>query len=133
MTALRVNEGDRPAVEALDAGEVEAQATVLLRKRLDAIRRWLPATLKTLEERAWPTFAAYARVGWPASPAEDARDFGRHLLRAIPAEVNNRELHRAEFAASGRRIAFRLLPRQGALQLLFRSGRDTREWFIRFL
>lgn len=132
LAALRVKEEDRTVIAALDAGELEAQATVLLRKRLDTIRRWLPATLCTLRARAWPLFSAYARTAWPASPGEDARDFCRHLLCSVAPEVSAREYHRAEFAASETTLAVRLLSRPWALQFLLRRGRGVREWFVRF-
>jgi hypothetical protein len=68
----------------------------------------------------------------PSSPAEDARDFCAHLLHIAPKEVSAREQHRAEFANGGARFAMRLVPAQWALQFLFRRGRDTREWLLRF-
>jgi len=129
IASLGVNSDDGAALAQLDAEALEFQARVLLRKRFVSLRRFLPTTLARLGDRAWPTFAAFARMHWHGSAAQDAAAFCPHLT---PGEANVREWRRAEFIVSNRRFSASILGDARAVQVLVRTRAGTREWFGRF-
>ena len=131
-----------PAWLQLVPAQVEAQADVLLRKRLDLVRRQMPATCRNLESQLWSHFRAYARACWPpaqASAGWDAREFCRRLHDQQPNLVNQVEWHRLDFRQSQRKVAIHIVgltfsrkrARPG-VQLLWRKSGRCREWWFYF-
>lgn len=138
---LGVGAEDRAAFLALAPVELEAQATVLLRKRFDLARVALPRTLAACGDGAWPEFRRYARTSWPPAERTTARDalgFCRQLQRVRPGVVCARECARMEFAVGRARIAvtfLRAAPARGGLRpafVIFLRGRGDarREWLV---
>ncbi|HEY5704114.1 MAG TPA: hypothetical protein VIS96_00905 [Terrimicrobiaceae bacterium] len=126
-----VSDADLRVLVSLPPADLEYQATVLLRKRYDLIRRLLPVTCARLSEAAWPVFREYARSHWPQSaPAElsDARAFCDYLSRTgNPHAPCRSEANRIVFAESDRLFGLYFVPdlpgRRGAhcgIQLLLR-------------
>jgi hypothetical protein len=114
MVAERLNlaESERPAFTRLIPEEVELQAQVLLRKRLDIVRRVIPETCRQLQGSEVTTFFRYARRCWPREdePAgRDALGFCRHLRCSNPKSLSEEEWHRLEFAFSSRRVSIHRL------------------------
>lgn len=140
---LDVRASDRAALLDLVPEDLEFQARVLLRKRLDAVRRVIPQTCRGLDAQAWPTFLDYARTTWPSGDdltARDAFGFCRHLEQRHPGALCEAEWHRLRFALSKQRFAIhrvRWRTKQGkarpALQFFLRPGPSRwREWVIYF-
>jgi len=138
---LDIRASDRAALLELAPADLEFQACVLLRKRLDAVRRVVPHTCRELDTQAWPTFLLYARTTWPegANPiAQDACGFCRYLQQRNPGSLCAAEWNRLQFAQSNQRFAMhrvRWRTKQGkprsALQLLLQpSPAWWREWVI---
>jgi len=99
---------DRPAFRQLVPEDVEFQARILLRKRFDLVRRFLPDTERRLGEKAWPLFLDYARVNWPAEPRvvlRDAFQFCQRLREQQPSLVCQSEWNRLRFALSEKSFA----------------------------
>lgn len=132
---------DYPAWQQLVSADVEFQADVLLRKRLDAVKTFAPATCRRLGDTLWPVFREFARHHWPGEEDEkflDAHQFCRALKQKQPDAVAGWEWNRFKFALSKSHVAFFLVKiplaknksRRG-IQLLTRnrSGRG-REFFI---
>ena len=132
---------DHPAWLQLVPEEVEFQAGILLRKRLDLVKIFAPETSRRLGAKLWPAFYEYARVSWPpegSARISDAFHFYRHLKEKQPEAVVAMEWNRLAFVSSNRRAALHLIkipasrrgPRRG-LQLLIR-GKDQirREYFV---
>lgn len=126
---------DWPAWRQLEPADVEFQAEVLLRKRLDEVRRMLPETCRALGETLWPRFHAYARKHWPAEPEakiRDAAQFCRQLAAQATGLVCAAERNRLDFAVSGRRFAVRRVRLKNAGEAdrvglqFFRRRRDGR-------
>ena len=125
---------DWPAWRQLVPAEVEFQAGVLLRKRLELVRPLLPETCRRLGDNLWPAFQAYARYHWPTATNpkwEDALEFCTRLTRQHPGLVYAAERNRLEFARSGRRIAlYRTIlktarqPVRPGVQLFLRSRKN---------
>lgn len=138
---LNIAEGERPALLRLIPEEVEIQAHVLLRKRLDVVRRVIPETCRRLQQGEWPVFLEFGRAQWPGEgePAGgDAHEFCRHLRRTNPECVNAAEWHRLEFAFSQRRFSIHRIglqpgDRRTAIQIFIRwHRRRWREFQLRF-
>lgn len=140
---LGVRGEDGAALAALPAEELECQARVLLRKRLEGVRHLLPQTCAALGENLWPHFLDYARAGCPRGQslaAQDARGFAEHLAAARVPGLCRSELHRARFALGHARGAVHLareLPVGGgprrALQVFLRGRSGSwREWAVFF-
>ena len=99
---------DWPAWRQLVPADVEFQAGVLLRKRLEQVRPFLPETCQRLGDNLWPAFHAYARYHWPAEPnpkLDDAFQFCTRLTQKFPTLVCATERNRLKFACSRRKIA----------------------------
>jgi hypothetical protein len=138
---LGVAENDRAAFLRLVPEELEVQAAVLLRKRLDQVRRALPRTCRSLGQETWEEFQRYGRLTWPPEKmrvAEDAFGFCRHLLRQRAEVVCRMEFHRVRFARGSRRWEIRFVRsvsggrefKPGA-QVFFRRGASRwREWLV---
>jgi hypothetical protein len=128
LKRLNLCEPDRVALLALNAADLEFQAQILLRKRLDAVRHVIPETCQRLREQTWRLFAEYARNFWPKSipfAAADAYAFCAHLQATQSGIVSALEWNRLRFAFSQRRFDAHLLrpdARQSrtAVQILFR-------------
>jgi len=132
---IQLGRRDWPAFSQLVPEELEFQARVLLRKRLELVRQLLPETGRRLGENLWPYFHEYARACWPAEPRaalQDAFQFCRHLKQQQPQWVSQSEWNRLCFALSGNHLAihrpFRETLRGKArlrLQIFYR-GRSNR-------
>ena len=145
---LAVREADRAALLGLVPEDLEYQAEVLLRKRMQVVRHLIPESLHRLQAAAWPLFHAYARICWPAGEhpgPRDAYDFATFLKQHQPDSLCGREWNRLEFLANRKWLAIHRvrLPREGenkrrnrhALQVLFRRGREGKrghEWLFYF-
>ena len=132
---------ERAALLALVPADLEFQARVLLRKRLDALRPVIPQTCRELGAQLWPRFLEYARESWPDGDNRAARDafgFCRFLEPRRPAALCEAEWNRLQFALAQRRFAIhrvrwqsRLGKIRPALQLLLRPAPNRwREWLI---
>jgi hypothetical protein len=138
--AWQVQVDDLDAFLALDPCELETQAVVLLRKRLDQVARLIPRTLAALGEEAWPAFRDYARAHWPADDVAghaDAYDFCTAIREVRPAALCMAEWNRLRFLRGPRRAAIHLAaillfpsrPRR-ALQLLLRRRNGAWREFL---
>ena len=81
---VRLQRTDWPAWQQLVPADVEFQATVLLRKRLDLVKFFAPETCRRMGGQLWSAFHDFARAGWPAEGSakiSDAFLFCRHLRR----------------------------------------------------
>jgi hypothetical protein len=132
-----------PAWFQLVPDDLELQATVLLRKRLDLVKKFAPETCRQTGERLWPLFQRYARLCWPpegGAKISDAFQFCQHLRRFAPETVANSEWNRLHFALSTKRVAFyivRIPAVEGrgyqGLQVLLRGRQQHwREIHLRF-
>lgn len=141
-TRLQVRPQDRAAFAALSSEEIEIQATILIRKRFDAVRRLIPATMDGLGERAWPLFLAHARGYWPETPAGQIHDTERFCVRLAQSEPRAlcaAEMNRLRFHTGRQPFAWhfvRDLRVRGrvhrAVQLLVRRGRGWSEYALHF-
>ena len=132
VAQLNLRESDCAALAQLIPADLEFQACVLIRKRLDIVRRIIPETCRALDAEMWPVFKAYARTTWPTSgqsAAYDAHGFCRHLQQHQPDALCEAELNRLRFALSRCRFALHFIRREctrneskPALQVFWRSG-----------
>lgn len=112
---LNLRDGDYAALMQLIPADLEFQAGVLLRKRLDIVCRIVPETCRLLGAETWPVFHAYARTNWPIgeqTAAKDAHGFCRHLKQHRPDFLCEAELNRLRFALSQDRFAFHFIRRK---------------------
>ena len=131
---LNLRESDHAALVQLVPADLEFQAGVLIRKRLNLVCRIVPETCQMLGDETWPVFHAYARSHWPArkqSAAHDAQGFCRHVQQHQPDCLCEAEWNRLRFAFSAHRFAIHFIHRQPSrhqskrgLQLLVRFGRQ---------
>jgi hypothetical protein len=121
--------------------DVEFQADVLLRKRLDLVKFFAPETCRQLGEKLWPAFRAFARENWPPENAAkffDAFQFFERLKQQPSDAIVAAEWNRLRFAFSKRRLAFhgvrmpdaRHRARRGLQFFLRGRGRRWREYFF---
>ena len=101
---LNVRAEDRAAFITLSPAELDAQADVLLRKRLDHVKRLAPALCAKCADRLWPRFREYARHQWPESATGDALHFCEHVLLSDSGIASRTELNRLRFLASTARL-----------------------------
>jgi hypothetical protein len=103
------------------------QADILLRKRFEAVRRFVP---RTCEAAGWTGFRAYARLDWPEDAIADAAAFCESVGRPVPEES-----HRSRFVAGRARWACHWLRRTAegpaGVQIFLRLGSRWREWVFR--
>lgn len=127
----------------LNPTEVEFQAEVLLRKRLDSVKFFAPETCRRLGEKLWPLFRDYARANWPpvgAAKFFDAFLFCQRLKQQTPAVLAVAEWNRLDFAASNRRLKIGFVrmpdtkrrPRRGLQIFLRGKNRRSHEFFFHF-
>ena len=136
---LNLCESDCAALAQLIPADLEFQARVLIRKRLDIVRRIIPETCRLLGTETWMAFHAYARTRWPSgeqSAAHDAHGFCCHLQRHRPDSLCDAERNRLCFAFSQDRFALHFIRRKqtkSALQFFLRFGpqcwRETTFYF----
>lgn len=115
---------DRAVWRLLIPADVEFQAAVLLRKRLDVVKFFIPNTCRRLGEKLWPSFNEYARNHWlgEAQPKiQDAFQFCQHLQQQKPEVIAFAEWNRLEFALSKQRFALHWV-QQSSRQRTLRSG-----------
>jgi hypothetical protein len=140
---IRLRQSDLSAWLQLVPADVEFQADVLLRKRLDLVKFFAPETCRRLGEELWPTFRKFARVNWlPEGGVKisDAFLFCQHLKRQSPEAVAASEWNRLDFALSKRRMALQWVQmpttknktRHGLQFFLRGQGQRWREFFLYF-
>jgi len=87
---IYLRESDLPAWLQLDPADVEFQAEVLLRKRLDLVKWFAPETCRRLDKKLWPVFRQFARsrggvrmepVGFRAFKAKTGFALGSNTYR----------------------------------------------------
>ena len=127
---LRVRESDQPAVVQLNPQDLEFQASLLLRKRLQAVRHQTPETCRLLGERTWPLFCQYSRRYWPIArnfAVHDAQRFLLFLRQQSPLDFDAREWNRLQFSLNHKHAALHLITvasagshRRRAVQLLLK-------------
>ena len=136
---LNVSATDRETIDGLALEEVEFQARILLKKRLNAIQRRLPTTCERLGYRLWTTFVDYSgKVSSQGNPTEDACRFAEYVAMAVPAAKCPSEVNRWQFAAGRALFSVRFTRDAGtsmfggsALQVFVRWRDDKwREWRV---
>lgn len=95
---------DRAAFVTLSPTELDTQADVLLRKRLDRVKRLVPQLCERLGSNLWKHFQAYARNQWYDDGRRDALHFCDHLRLQDAQTVQNAELNRLRFLLGSRRL-----------------------------
>jgi uncharacterized protein with von Willebrand factor type A (vWA) domain len=134
---LRVRAAERDAFASLSVEEIEVQARILLRKRFDAVRHLIPATMDRLGSSAWKSFLEHARSSWPKPPSmdvQDTRSFCAHLAATQPTVLCRSELNRLHFHLGKQTLAMHWVrdlwvrgrPRR-ALQIFIRRGQRWSE------
>ena len=138
---LNVRAEDFAAVAALAPDELEIQARVLLRKRLDAIRSIIPQTCARLGETLWPRFESYmcsVPLVSPRGGLQDALGFCLHLNITETGVVVQSELNRLHFVQGRRWLAVHVCqdlcvqgrPRPGVRVLVRLGQRCWREYAV---
>ena len=146
---FELSAADREALGAIDPEGLDAQADVLMRKRLHEARRYLPRTMEGLGDAAGGWFRRYAAGNWPVGHrrhVDDALGFAGFLAdRRIPGRCRD-EINRLRFLSRGGRFAVHVVPDlpidgrpRSALQILYRDRGsqprqlalfvDTGPWF----
>jgi hypothetical protein len=138
---IRLRESDLATWLQLNPIEVELQADVLLRKRLDLVKYFAPETCRRTGERLWQEFRKFGRENWPPESSEkitDAFQFCRRLMQTEPETLVQSEWNRLDFAVLNRRIALHWVRMSGAkkcrgIQLFLRTSNERwREFFFYF-
>jgi hypothetical protein len=129
-TNINLRREDQPALLQLVPDELEFQACVLLRKRLEGVRKLAPQTCDALGDELWSVFHRYARNRPPSGEYSVVRDaYGFcHFLETIPLKTGcASELNRLRFVLNRKRLAIHCLRRTKqnqqvapAVQLLLR-------------
>lgn len=129
---FQLRRSDWPAWRQLVPADVEFQAEVLLRKRLDQVTFFAPETCGRLGSQLWPTFRDYARIHWPPDGGAkmlDAFEFCRQLRQTDGQAVVAVEWNRIRFALSKWPAAFYRVQTPGqdgklrhGLQIFLRGG-----------
>ena len=138
---IQLRSADLTTWMELNPTDVELQADVLLRKRLDLVKYFAPETCRKLGEKLWHEFRKFGRENWPpegAGKITDAFQFCRRLRHNEPHTIVQSEWNRLDFAVSKRRVALHWIQMSGTktkthrgLQLFFRSkGGHWREFFL---
>jgi hypothetical protein len=139
---LRVRAEERAPFAALSSEELGIQAMILVRKRFDAVRRLIPATMAELGERGWELFRAHAHGFWPEAPAGPVRDteqFCARLSQSEPRSLCTAEMNRLRFHTGEQPLAVHLVRdllvrgrARRAVQLFVRHRRGWSEHAIHF-
>jgi hypothetical protein len=139
VEALNVRTTDCQAIVRLAPDEVEFQARILLKKRLDAIQRFIPITCERLGEGIWTTFVDYSnKISSLSDVTEDACCFAEYVAEAVPAARCSSEVNRLRFAKGRSRFCMRFTRDAGrsmlggrALQAFVRwSDGGWKEWRV---
>jgi hypothetical protein len=107
LVQLRLS--DRPIWLQLTPFDVETQAEVLLKKRMDIVKFVAPQTSRRLGQKLWPVFHQYGRINWPPERSAKIYDtflFCQYVKQHEPEAVVASEWNRVIFAFSKRRAAF---------------------------
>ncbi len=129
---------DRAAFLTLSPSELEAQADVLLRKRLDCVKRLAPNLCAKLSGALWPRFREYARNQWHEDKTRDALFFCEHVARDDFELLSRTELNRLQFLTSDSKIRVHFVRdlrfgngRRRGIQILRRSRKRSvgETWF----
>jgi hypothetical protein len=105
---IHLRRTDIPAFRQLIPDELEFQARILLRKRFELTRTFLPETTRRLGDQGWALFLEYGRASWPAEPRaglQDAFQFCQRLDQLTPKIVSKSERNRLQFALSEKHLA----------------------------
>lgn len=105
---IKLRPSDWPDFLQLIPADLEFQAQILLRKRLELVRHLLPETTRRAGDQFDPAFFKYARTCWPPelrAALQDAFEFCRELKRQQSIVVDASEWNRLVFAISRRRTA----------------------------
>lgn len=140
---IQLCQADLNAWLGLNPTDVELQADVLLRKRLDLVKFFAPGTCRQLGEKLWQEFQQFGRENWPADGSEKITDtfrFCERLKQNEPSTLVKSEWNRLNFAVSNRRIGLHWVRMPGAdaqtrrgVQIFLRvKGRGWREFFLYF-
>jgi hypothetical protein len=129
---LNVRAEDRAAFITLSPTELDTQADVLLRKRLEHVKRLAPELCARLAGNLWQHFRAYARNQWHEDGSQDALHFCEHVLLNDAQIISRTELNRLEFLASGQRMRINFVRdlrvgnrKRSGIQILRRSGKGS--------
>ena len=129
---LNVRAEDRAAFLMLSPAELDAQADLLLRKRLEHVKRLAPELCARLTGHLWPCFQEYARNLWPQDAIRDALHFCEHVLLNDAQLVLRTELNRLRFLASSAQMRVYLVRdfrvgnrRRNGIQILRRGGKGS--------
>jgi len=140
-TTVRLRRADLKAWQNLVPEDLEFQAAVLLRKRLDLVKFFAPETCRQIGENLWPAFEKYGRTNWPNEhlpKSNDALQFCRHLREETAQQVSISEWNRLSFANSHRYFSLHWvrLPVKGGKSRpgfqLFLRGPEQRWWEFLF-
>lgn len=136
---MGLDQADLQRVLNLEGDDLEFQARVLLRKRFEAVRKFVPKTCAKLPEHGWPEFLRYTnaieRTG-DTSLAHDARGFCSYIVNTTPAAVCADELNRMNFVLGCARAAIHVVRplsvrgklRPGLQLFIRRSNNRAHEW-----
>ncbi len=105
---IQLMPADFPAWSQLISEDVEFQADVLLRKRLDLVKFFAPEMSRRLGKNLWPAFHQYSRTSWPptgSAKISDAIHFFQHLKQSHPTIIVASEWNRLAFAFSKQKAA----------------------------
>lgn len=105
LQAMDVEEGDWASLRQLSVQDLEYQAEILLRKRLDKVRAFLPSTCARLKDAAVPIFLQYARTSWPEEGSlgwKDAEGFLAFLQSHSPESISRSDAYRVAFLKGDR-------------------------------
>ena len=140
VARLNLTDDQRVALLQLIPEDLEFQARVLLRKRLDIVRRIVPKSCRRLGMDEWKLFNEYARSRWDKetdTPVRDAYYFCCHIEQTGPHAVEPAEWNRLRFLLGGKRFVTSFVRRNScgitqwpALQILIRGHRNRRHEFI---
>lgn len=100
---LGVEAADADVLAGLEPSQLEVQAEILLRKRLERIRPHLKESCRRLGPRLWAEFRRYGREHWENEGLADAVAFAGHLSVARPASLARWEWMRLRFIAGPNR------------------------------
>ena len=106
LEAMDVEMADRASLRTLAPRDLEYQAEILIRKRLDKVQGFLPSTCARLRDDAFSVFLRYARTAWPEEGRwawSDADGFLTFLQQEDPARVSRSDARRVAFLKSDRR------------------------------
>ncbi len=131
LAEMALEDVDRRALEGLDFAGLEVQADILLHKRFDLVKRWMPGTC---EKAGRPAFRVFARNQWPEDGLRDARQFCGYL--AFSGQLEPAENNRVRFLAGASRFSLHGVARSSSspagVQVFWRWRGRWREWFFAF-